>query len=136
MSMRKALKRLDRRIRYIMNRDKLRNQYKEVKQGTPPWQYTKRVPLCPVCGAEMKHETSIMEHIMHEEHMTCPNYCYSYEFVTGSHETRVGNVTVHEHYTDTKEEREFAQRIINMAIIFEREWRKQREKTSGGHEST
>lgn len=134
--MQKIFKKLDRRIRYILNRDKPWNQYKEVQEGTPPWTYTKRVPLCPVCGAEMKHETSYMEHIMLEEHMSCPNYCYYYEFVTGSYETRVGAVTVHEHYTDSKEESEFASRIINMALIFERQRRKKRgQETGSGHES-
>lgn len=89
----------------------------------------KRVPCCPVCETPMKYETDYMEHTMLEEHMSCPNHCYSYEFVTGNTRTTIGSIEVYEHYADSKEEREYKNRMTNLALYYEQaEWRKRREQ--------
>lgn len=76
--------------------------------------------FCPVCGSSCEYDTDYMEHIMLEEHISCPNRCYSYDFVTGSTETRVGDVIVHHYYADSEDDRQHQNRIINLSLIHER----------------
>lgn len=127
--MRKKLKALDRRIDFILKRDKPWHQYRdeevEIYKG---YKSTVRRYLCPVCGEVMECSTDYMEHIMLEEHERCPNRCYSYSFVTGATETCIGSVVVHGYYTDDKEEREHQSRVLNMALIHERGRHRARQK--------
>jgi hypothetical protein len=102
-SLKSAIRRLDKQIRRWSISEK-------------PYKGNK----CPVCKAECKYDTDFMEHIMLEEHINCPNNCYSYMFVTGSTETRIGSVIVHGHYTDTDKDRVYQDRVINLALINER----------------
>ncbi|MGG1263824.1 hypothetical protein [Brevibacillus laterosporus] len=127
--MHRILKKLDRRIHYIVKRDKPWNQYKEISTDVllSRTSYVERVPLCPVCGADMEYGDDYMEHILLEEWERCPNRCYSYQFNTGSTETCIGNIIVHGYYKDDKKERGHQERIINMALIHERERRKRNE---------
>ena len=95
-----------------------------------------RMPVCPICEFVCEHDTYYKEHIMIEEHITCPNKHYSYTYVTGSDETVVGSTIVHSHCTDTKEERNYKIRLINLAITHEREkWRKQNAESGAGQKS-
>ena len=115
-----SLHELDRQIRIALIAD---------KKHTVAWNFHP----CPVCGTNMNYDSDFMEHIQLEEHSSCPNRCYSYEFVTGSTRTRIGSIEVIEHYSDSDEEREYKTRLMNLALIYERGNRNV--KDAGGHKS-
>lgn len=97
----------------------------QYKSTLSQWGTRKTVPLCPICGAECRYDEDYIDHFKSEEHVTCPNYHYLYSYVTGNTETVIGSVTVYGSYSDSEEEKEHQNRIINLALIHERtEWRK------------
>lgn len=122
---------LDHYIRKYFNKHAL---YRYVLAENPKkYHRVMKMPVCPICGFVCSYDDDHMEHIMLEEHIACPNKHYSYSFVTGSEETIVGAVTVYGHYTDDEEQREYKSRMINLAIIHEREkWRKQNAESNAG----